>query len=177
LQELASRLQKEGGFSEQASLGLIGEVGNITKGIGHFAGFGAVKLQDGKWKTTNDDEYNMMQLAEMNKLQTQNYARNVNRLGVGYYDNDLVKEYKGEHSIRTWRPSRAYIAYARLNAKAFAEIIKKTGNQNAAEHLAHYYNLLKENGADAVAEANKERARSGEGVDPMAVVKSVKGAE
>jgi len=170
MQELADRLKTEGGFSEQAALGLVGEMGNIGKGIGHFGAFGAVDMQDGKWRKTSEDHYAMMQLAEMNKMQTQSFARNVNRLGVGYYIN-------GEHTAENWRPSKSYIGYAKLNAKALAEIITKTGNQNAAEFLARYEPILRKNGAEAVADANKYRARSGEGADPLVVVKSIKGAK
>ena len=140
LLKLAQIFQKQGGMTKDASLGLIGEIGVIAKNIGHFGAFGAVKMQDGRWEESTEDEYNQAMLAEMLKREPQDFARNVNRLGLGYYDGP-------NQTVDNWHMNKAAVAYMTLNAPALEKQYKDRGMQNALEHIFSQIEILKKNGA------------------------------
>lgn len=175
MHKLAEKFQKEGGMTEQGSLALISEIGNIAKNVNHFGGFGAATLENGSWRKSTEDEAQTAQLAEMMKIQPQMFARSVNRLGIGFYKEGV----NGEQSGKTWEISKAGLAYMKLNQKPLAEEYKKTGNQNALEHLAldSTITLLGKNqikdGEGSLINTVKYRA-TGQGSNIRQVINSIK---
>ncbi len=134
--KLADMLQKKAGFSQQGAYGLIGEIGNICKQIKHFAAFGAVTMEHGRWRESSRDEYNANISAEMSKLQIQDFARNTNRLGVGEYIN-------GDHTVENWRPLESALRIMQENGTRLATQYFQTGQPNTMLHMAHYEGMSK----------------------------------
>jgi len=169
MQQLAKHFEQQGRMSRQASLGLIAEIGGIAKNGNHFGAYGAAVMDNGRWRESTQDEMDSAQLAEMLKNQPQAFARNVNRLGLGYYNSPQQK-------VENWKPSRAALAYLKLNAEPMAEQYKSTGQQNAVEHLASQIELLRRNGISANLIAtieNRTKVAKGQGVDVGAQVRSI----
>ncbi len=174
--QLAKILERQGNFSRQAALKLVAEIGGIAKNIKHFGAYGAVKLENGEWKESSDNEYQAAMLSEMLKLEPQDFVRNVNRLGLGEYtgpegilDADL---HDGGH----WKPSAAAIAYLKLNGDKLAEQYLSRGQQNAIEFLASKLDVLEKAGVgDKTIENIKLRSQTlGKGTDAMEQIKEVK---
>ncbi len=165
----AEILQEQGGFTRQASLGLVGEMGNLAKNIKHFGAFGAVTMENGKWRESSKDEYEAAKYAEMTKIQKQSFARDTNRLGLGHYEGPI-------HDEKHWVLDKSAIAI--LKDPSYAQHydpIKGTANKNAVGHLALdvNVNVLEKNGATAVA-ANVKGRQDEVKVDPMAAIRNVK---
>ena len=163
----ADKLQKEGGFSEQAALGLLGEMGNIAKQIQHFGAFGTVKMdKNGRWEKTDETEYETAKYFEMSKVQKQKFARDTNRLGLGHYEG-------GKHDDEHFVLDKSAIAL--LKDPAFVkqyDAKQGTANPQVVSYLAHHVDDLERNGAHdlavqiKIASANKK-------ADPELAVKSV----
>lgn len=171
--ELAKVMQKSG-MSEQSALGVIGDMGAVAKGLGHYGAFGAVTMEKGRFRPANEEEYETAQLAEMLKLQPQNFGRNVNRLGLGYYD-----PAPGEtHSMKNWKLSKAATAYIKLNGAALASNWLSTGQQNALEHVYNNIDQLKANDVpQEIIDTLEKRTKQskGRGADPLSTIRSIKG--
>lgn len=158
------------GMSEQASLGLVAELGNLAKNNYQYGGYGAVKLENGKWKEASHEEAQQAQLAEMLKVQPQEFARKVNRLGLGEYTDS-------SHSTKNWKLSDAATAYIKMNQSSLSEEYKKTGQQNAIEHLALAVDKLEKNGVSkdegGVIDVINTKSNEG-GTDVKRTIKSIK---
>lgn len=164
--DYVNKLQ-DAGFSRQAALGLVGEVGNIAKSLKHFGAFGAVTMENGKWRESSRDEYNANIYAEMSKLQIQDFARNTNRLGLGEYIG-------GDHSIENWRPLEATLKLYEENASRLVRQYADTGQPNALLHMAHYDDYMK---AAGVGEALRDIIRNSAGGGDVNWVRAVKGVK
>ncbi len=170
----AKILQEQGGFTKQASLGLVGEMGNIAKNIKHFGAFGAVKMEHGKWTEASEDQYEAAKYAEMSKVQKQSFARDTNRLGLGHYEKKADDGDVWEHDEEHWVLDNSTIAL--FKDPSYAKHYDKTegtANLSAIGHLARHTDRLEKNGATAVAAQVKGRENETE-VDPMAAVRGVK---
>ncbi len=167
MHDFADKLQNEGGFSEQAALGLLGEMGNIAKQIQHFGAFGTVKMdKNGRWEKTDETEYETAKYFEMSKVQKQKFARDTNRLGLGHYEG-------GKHDDEHFVLDKSAIAL--LKDPAFVkqyDAKQGTANPQVVSYLAHHVDDLERNGAHdlavqiKIASANKK-------ADPELAVKSV----
>ena len=174
--DLAKILQSQGGFSQQGALGLVGEVGNIAKNIKHFGAYGAVTMENGRWRESSDGEYEAAKYAEMSKVQVQAFARDTGRLGLGHYEKMEGDGDDWEHDEKHWVLDKSAIAI--LKDPSYAQHydpIKGTANKNAVGHLALdvNVNVLEKNGATAVA-ANVKGRQDEVKVDPMAAIRNVK---
>lgn len=127
----------EAGLSKQTALSIIGEVGNVAKDVGHYAAYGSVKMNNGKWEEASDDESQVAQLSELLKVQPQKFAREIGRLGMGQYTDP-------QHSDEGWQVTKAAAAYIKLNAKGLQKEYggQGTGQQSAVEYLARVADTL-----------------------------------
>ena len=172
---LAKILQTQGGFSQQAALGLVGEVGNIAKNIKHFGAFGATIMENGRWRESSEDEYEAAKYTEMSKVQKQAFARDTGRLGLGHYEKMEGDGDDWEHDKKHWVLDKSTIALFKDPAYAqHYDSVKGTANASAIGHLALDVNvdILEKNGATGVARNVKGRQDRSE-VDPMVAVRSV----
>ena len=174
MKDLGQKLQ-DSGLSKQSALEVLSCAGSTAKGIGHFGAFGAVTMKNGRLEYASDKEYESAKLAEMLKMQTQQFARNVNRLGLGYYKN-------GDHSMKNWELSPAAKAYLKLNNESVGDNYNKTGQQNALEHLATKLDELKKAGVEEnsdLIQAIKSRTwrSKGEGADVEAMIEKIQKSE
>ncbi len=169
MHKLARIFERDGKMTRQNSLGLIGEIGGIAKNMNHFGAYGASRMEDGVWKEATSDQAQTAQLAEMMKMQPQAFSRSVNRLGLGHYKD-------GEQTADNWEMGKAAIAYIKLNEKPLAENYKKTGQQNALEHLSSSINQLTKNGikVDSDLVVNIKQRATGKGTDVEQVIKNTK---
>jgi len=166
--DFANLLSTKGGFSHDQAYKLIGDMGSIGKGINHYAAFGAVTMDKGKLRMSTDNEYEGAMLAELLKLQPQNFARNVNRLGLGYYEG-------GNHGIHNWKMSRAAIGYLKLNGQTLAKNYESSGQQNSIEHMFKYIKDLKNNNVPEpmVNIIITRSATEGAGANPKEFIKTI----
>jgi len=173
MQDLADKFQYEGGMTEQSALALIAEIGNIAKGVNHFGAFGAVGMKDGQWVKAEDDEYEQAQLAEMLKMEPQAFVRNVNRLGLGYYENEVDGN---QQKTDNWHISKAATAYLKLNGNALNKQYADRGQQNAMEHLWSQKEVLKKNIDPALLNTIEGRTKTGKGkgADVADIIKQIK---
>ena len=178
MQDLAKIMEKQGGMSQQMSRGLVADMGVICKNLGQFGGFASMEMdKSGNWQEVSEDKAQGVQLAEMQKMEPQAFARTVNRLGLGYYDDDGDPSKAGVHDESTWHLSKAAIIYLKTNQEALGEQYKRRGMQNAIEHLSSKIGQLAANGVksgrDSLIETIEARGHKG-GTDPMEQVKTVK---
>jgi len=178
MQDLAKIMEKQGGMSQQMSRGLVADMGVISKNLGQFGGFASMEMdKSGNWQEVSEDKAQGVQLAEMQKMEPQAFARTVNRLGLGYYDDDGDPSKAGVHDESTWHLSKAAIIYLKTNQEALGEQYKRRGMQNAIEHLSSKIGQLAANGVksgrDSLIETIEARGHKG-GTDPMEQVKTVK---
>lgn len=142
MHQLGEKLQSAG-MSQQAAFGVLADLGETTKNLGQFGGFATVTMENGKFRKATDDEYETAKLAEMMKMQPQEFARKVNRLGLGSYE--PVNE-GDSHGFDNWQLSRAAAAYIKMNGNALGKQYNETGQLNAMQHLAHEMMMLRRNG-------------------------------
>ncbi len=169
MHDLARMFEKKGKMTRSSSLALVGEIGGIAKNIGHFGAFGAVRMENGRWREAREKEAQEAQLAEMLKMQPQAFARNVNRLGLGYYTSP-------DQKADNWQISDAAIAYLRMNSEPLADNYAKTGQQNALEHLATSIDQLIKNGIppdSSLIQTINSRATKG-GTDIEQIIKNIR---
>ena len=178
MQDLAKIMEKQGGMSQQMSRGLVADMGVICKNLGQFGGFASMEMdKSGNWQEVSEDKAQGVQLAEMQKMEPQAFARTVNRLGLGYYDDDGDPSKAGVHDESTWHLSKAAIIYLKTNQEALGEQYKRRGMQNAIEHLSSKIGQLAANGVKSgrgsLIETIEARGHKG-GTNPMEQVKTVK---
>jgi len=178
MQDLAKIMEKSGGMSQQMSRGLVADMGVMCKNLGQFGGFAAMKMdKSGNWQEASEDEAQGAQLAEMQKMEPQAFARTVNRLGLGHYDDDGDPSKAGVHDESTWHLSKAATIYLKTNQEALGEQYKRRGMQNAIEHLSSKIGQLAANGVKSgdgsLIETIEARGHKG-GTNPMEQVKTVK---
>jgi len=178
MQDLAKIMEKQGGMSQQMSRGLVADMGVVCKNLGQFGGFASMKMdKSGNWQEASEDEAQGVQLAEMQKMEPQAFARTVNRLGLGHYDDDGDPSKAGVHDESTWHLSKAAIIYLKTNQEALGEQYKRRGMQNAIEHLSSKIGQLAANGVKSgrgsLIETIEARGHKG-GTNPMEQVKTVK---
>lgn len=166
---LAKLFETKGKMSRQNALGLVAEIGGIGKNINHYGAFGATYMESGRWREATQDEMDSAQLAEMLKKQPQAFARDVNRLGLGYYTSK-------NQNVQNWRPSRAALAFLKLNGEAMARQYQQTGQQNALEHLFAKLDILEKNNINKnliLTIKDRTEVGKGKGVDTRAQIKSI----
>ena len=143
---MSKRLQDNGGMTEQDSMALIAEVGELAKSVNHFEAYGAMSMNKaGRWEESGKDNQEAAILAEKSKIQVQQFVRSANRLGNGSYRN-------GEpHDAEHWDLSRSSIALFASKDKAYRDDIEKTGNINFIQFIgANERNLKALEAAGAV---------------------------
>jgi hypothetical protein len=147
-----AQLQGQAKMSEQDSLGLIAELGNLAKNNNQYGAFGAAKMEDGKWRKASHEEAQTAQLSQMMKLTPKEFSRKVDKYGLGEYKN-------GSRDKDGWQLSDAATAYIKVNQNLLSNQYKETGQQNAIEHLAAATEKLQNNQiGDNFVTVVKERA-------------------
>jgi hypothetical protein len=169
---LADKMKNEGGMSEQASLGVIAELGEITKAGKHYQGFGTVSMDDtGNWQKNNYAQQQAAIFGEQSKVQVQSFSRDANRLGIGHYEG-------GEHTAKNWVLDDATIALFASKDASYAKQIEDTGNVNLISFIAaneKNLELLEKNGAVQVAKNIRDLAKKVQGGNASNPLEAIKG--
>ncbi|MFA5154875.1 MAG: hypothetical protein WC453_00410 [Patescibacteria group bacterium] len=176
--EMSKRLQTKegGGMNEQDARGLVAEVGEICKGIGHMEAFASMSMNKaGQWEETGKDQQEAAILSEKSKIQVQQFVRNINRLGAGSYENDKP------HTADNWTLSRSTLALFAAKDAKYADEMSKTGNINTIQFIgSNPKNLqaLKDAGAKEVAKViedvmRKARVTSANVAKPLDSIRAV----
>ncbi|MCF7860546.1 hypothetical protein K9M09_02905, partial [Patescibacteria group bacterium] len=126
---LADIMEKEGRMDKQDALGIIAELGEIGKSIKHYQMFGAVTMENGKWQENSYEGQQAMILSEQAKVQTQSFARDANRLGIGHYEG-------GTHDAAHWVMDDATIKLFASKDASYAKQVEDTGNINLFRFIA-----------------------------------------
>jgi len=145
------KFQGEAGMPEQESLALLGEVGDLAKGLGQFSAFGHTTMENGRWRETSQEERDTAAYVESSKLQLQKWARDVTHLGVGSYEDGAP------HDDDHFELNKDVIALLASKDTQYAKQIGDTGNINLINKLSANNNIevLEKNGAKKVAEVLK----------------------
>jgi hypothetical protein len=145
------KFQGEAGMPEQESLALLGEVGDLAKGLGQFSAFGHTTMENGRWRGTSQEERDTAAYVESSKLQLQKWARDVTHLGVGSYEDGAP------HDDDHFELNKDVIALLASKDTQYAKQIGDTGNINLINKLSANNNIevLEKNGAKKVAEVLK----------------------
>jgi hypothetical protein len=158
------QFQDKAGMGEQESLALLGEVGDITKSLGQFSGFGHTTMEDGRWRETSQEERDAATFTESSKMPVKKWASEVTDLGIGSYQDGAPHD--DEHFVL----NKDVVALLASKDSQYAKEIKDTGNTNLVNKLSttNNINVLKQNGATEVAKTlqdirdNKTGAVKGE---------------
>jgi hypothetical protein len=184
LMRLADILQKQGTFDRQTAFKLIAEIGGIAKNIGHFAAYGAVKMKNGEWEEASDDEYNAAMLAEMVKVDPQQFLRNYNRMAVGQYVDTTPGVEKGKldkskHDVDHYQLTPAGVAWWKLyggSEDALVKTIRERGNQNMLEYSMSQQAVINEHLSEKVKEAMSSRVADpgAKNTDSLRVIQGIR---
>ena len=115
-------------------IALGSEIANINKGTNHWAATGAFKMQNGQWVETSEEEQAKFRANEVGKIHPQSIARNINRLGYGYHDEE------GKFHI----DAGGIMTLQVLDSDTGRENIRRNLNESAAKHLSDNIDQLKE---------------------------------
>ncbi|MCF7795309.1 hypothetical protein K9M50_03050 [Patescibacteria group bacterium] len=154
MKKIGQKFQSEAEMPEQESLALLGEVGDITKGLGQFSGFGHTTMENGRWRETSQEERDAAAFTESSKMQLQKWARDVTHLGIGSYKGEDGHPHDDEH----FELNRDTIALLASKDEQYAKQLGDTGNTNLINKLSTNNNIqvLAQNGATQVAEKLQE---------------------
>jgi len=91
LQELMRQLSTAGsknyaGFSQEEAFGLGSQVAELNKQTNHWGATSAYVMENGKWRETTEKEHVNIRSKDTDKIQTQAFLRNNNRLAYGKHD-------------------------------------------------------------------------------------------
>ena len=158
------KFQGEAGMTEQDSLGLLGEVGDIAKSINHFSGFGHVTMENGRWRETSSEEQETAVHIEQSKVQVQEAVRKIAHLGAGAYKTG--EDGNSPHTMDNYSLSKAIIATFASKDPQYAKQLADTGNTNLINTLSANNNIeiLRQNGAVEVAKVLEDIKESRKGV-------------
>jgi hypothetical protein len=150
--KVAKTFQNEAGMGEQESLALLGEVGDITKSLNQFSGFGHTTMENGRWRETTQEERDAAAFTESSKVQTQEWARKVTHLGVGSYQDGKT------HDDQHFTLNKDTIALLSSKDPQYAKQLEDTGNTHLINKLIANNNIeiLEQNGAVEVAKVLRE---------------------
>jgi hypothetical protein len=154
------KFQGEAGMSEQESLGLLGDVGDITKSLGQFSGFGHTTMENGRWRKASQEEQSVAAYTESSKMNIQKWAREVTHLGLVSYEDGKP------HTMENSKLNKDVVALLASKDNMYAEQIGDTGNTNLINTLSTNNNIkiIEQNGAPKVAQKLREirDSRNGE---------------
>jgi hypothetical protein len=153
------QFQDKAGMSEQDSLGLLGEVGDLTKSIHQYSAFGHVTMENGKWRESSPEERDAASHTEQSKVQVQEFVRKGTHLAVGSYEDGKP------HTLENFKMNKDIVATIASKDAQYAEEFKKTGNVNMINVLSanNGIDILEQNGASKTAEVLEEIMASRKG--------------
>ncbi|MFP4514406.1 MAG: hypothetical protein ACLFNO_00130 [Parcubacteria group bacterium] len=172
MKKVGQKFQNEAGMPEQEALALLGEVGDIAKGLGQFSAFGHTTMENGRWRETTQEERDTAAFVESSKMQLQKWARDVTHLGVGSYQDGAA------HDDEHFELNKDVIALLASKDEQYAKQLNDTGNTNLINKLGTTNNIkvLRENGAEKVADVLEKikSSRKGAAADSHDIKKMLK---
>lgn len=145
MQKMATYLQQHAGFSQQDARGLVAEVGEIGKSVGHYQSFAAMSMdKSGQWQPTGRNEQQASIFSELSKVQIQKMVRELNRLAAGSFQSGLP------HTSQNWSFEPSMIATIASKDAAFAKQLEDTGAISMIQFIGENQKnleILERNGA------------------------------